>query len=316
MEDKADLLVRVAELYYEQELNQNEIAKLLNTSRPTVSRLLDEAKSAGIVEIIVHSPVRKNPKLSYLLRNTFGLREAIVINGTYEYSKALHRCCEAASHFFNTIMENNKLVGITWGSAPQYLCELIEPHEYYNAHVVQMVGCLGSGNPNIDGIELALRISKRLGGTYSNIYAPIYVGNKIVHSYLMSEPQIEATLNKARHVDIILTGVGSLDENTTLQKSGYLTDKDRMVLISKGAVGHLLARPYDKDGNPIDMEAENRFTIGAPLEAMRAAEWSVGISAADFKAEAVLGAIKGKYINVLIADEALAKRMLALAGRL
>lgn len=315
MEDKTDLLVHVAELYYEQKLNQIQIANILNTSRPTVSRLLDEAKDAGIVEIIVHDPVRKNAKLSFDLRNTFGLREAIVVNGSYEYSKALSRCCEAASHFFNTIMENNKVVGISWGAAPQNLCSMIEPREYYNAHVVQMVGCLGTGDPDIDGIELALRISKRLGGTYSNIYAPIYVGNKVVYSYLVSEPQIEATLNKANHVDIILTGIGSLDANTTLQKSGYWTDKNRMELIGKGAVGHLLARPYDRDGTPIDMEAENRYTIGAPLEAMRAAEWSVGISASAFKAEGVLGAIRGGYINVLVADEELANRMLELAKK-
>ncbi|MVB10703.1 Deoxyribonucleoside regulator [Caprobacter fermentans] len=313
MEDKTDLLVRAAELYYEQKLNQIDIAKILNTSRPTVSRLLEEAKDAGIVEIIVHSPVRKNAKLSFDLRNTFGLREAIVVNGSYEYHKALRRCCEAASHFFNTIMENNKVIGISWGAAPQYLCDLIERKDYYNVHVVQMVGCLGTGNPNIDGIELALRISKRLGGTYSNIYAPIYVGSKTVHSYLIKEPQIEATLNQANHVDIILTGIGSFDSGTTLQQSGYFTDQDRMNIIGKGAVGHLLARPYDRNGSPIDMEPEGRYTIGAPLDAMHAAEWSVGISAAAFKAEAVLGAIRGKYINVLVADEALAVRMLELA---
>ena len=61
MAERTDLLVRVAELYYEQGLNQNEVAKLLNTSRPTVSRLLDEAKDAGVVEIVVHSPIRKDP---------------------------------------------------------------------------------------------------------------------------------------------------------------------------------------------------------------------------------------------------------------
>ena len=60
MAERTDLLVRVAELYYEQGLNQNEVAKLLNVSRPTVSRLLDEAKEAGVVEIVIHSPVRKD----------------------------------------------------------------------------------------------------------------------------------------------------------------------------------------------------------------------------------------------------------------
>lgn len=311
MEDRTDLLVRVSELYYEQDLNQNEIAKILCISRPTVSRLLDEAKAAGVVEIIVHSPIRKDPELSFALRNTFHLREAIVLNGTYDYPKAMRRCCEAASQFFNTIMDNNMSIGISWGAAPQYLCEVMDRRDYYNVNVVQMVGCLGTGNPNVDGIELALRMSKRLGGTYSNIYAPIYVGNEVVHSYLVSEPQIAATLNKANHVDIILTGIGSLDPSTTLQQAGYFSDRDRMDLIGRGAVGHLLARPYDAQGKEIHMDG--RYTIGAPLSALCNSKWSVGISAAAFKAEATLGAIRGGYINVLVADQELARALLRLA---
>ena len=311
MEDRTDLLVRASELYYEQGLNQNEIAKILSISRPTVSRLLDEAKESGVVEIIVHSPIRKDPELSFALRNTLHLKDAIVISGVYDYPKALRRCCEAASQFFNTIMENNKTVGISWGSTPQHLCEVLEKREYYNVNVVQMVGCLGTGNPNVDGIELALRMSKRLGGTYSNIYAPIYVGNEVVYSYLVSEPQIAATLDRANHVDIVLTGIGSLDESTTLQQAGYLTDRDRMELIGRGAVGHLLARPYDAEGREVQMNG--RYVIGAPLAALCNARWSVGISAAAFKAQAVLGAIRGGYINVLVADQDLARALLRLA---
>lgn len=308
MAERTDLLVRVAELYYEQGLNQNEVAKLLNTSRPTVSRLLEEAKEVGIVEIVVHSPIRKDPKLSFALRNVFGLREAIVISGEYEYHKALYRCCEAACQFFSTIMDNNLTVGIAWGEATRNLCELMPDKEYYNAHVVQMVGCMGTGNPNVDGIELALKLSKHIGGTYSNIYSPIYVGNEVVHSYLVNEPQIKATLHKANNLDIILTGIGTLDSNTTLQQAGYFTDKDWMELLSRGGVGHMLARPYDQNGKPVPLE--NRYPIGAPLSVMRNAQWSIGISANASKVAAVLGAIRGGYINVLVADRSLAQELL------
>jgi deoxyribonucleoside regulator len=311
MEERTELLVRVAELYYEQGLNQSDISDILGTSRPTVSRLLDEAKEAGVVEIIVHSPIRKDPQLSHELRTALGLREAVVISGSYDYEKGLYRCCEAAIQFFNTIIENNKTIGITWGAAPKFLCDIMEPHEYYNVNVVQMVGCLGTGDPNMDGLELALRMSKSLGGTYSNIYAPIYVESETVYSYLVAEPQIEATLKKAMHTDIILTGIGSLDESTTLQKAGYLTDRDRADLISKGAVGHLLARPFNQEG--VEIPIQGKYTIGAPLEAMRAAEWSIGISSAEFKAAAALAAVRGGYLNTLIVDLKLAREILALA---
>jgi len=311
MDDRNELLIRVAELYYEENLNQNEIATMLNTSRPTVSRLLDEAKENGIVEIIVHSPILKDAQLAYALRKKLGLRDAVVVSGQYSYEKAIRRCCEAALQYFYAIMENNTSIGISWGTVPHELCELLENREYYNVNVVQMVGCLGTGNPKIDGLELALKMSRKLGGTYSNIYAPVYVENKLVHDYLMNEPQIAATIKKAMHTDIILTGVGSLDAGTSIQLSGNLSDKDRLELIEQGAVGHLLARPYDKDGK--EVVQRGRYTISAPLDAMKSPQWTVGISAAAFKAEAVLAAVRGGYLNTLIVDKVLAERLLQLA---
>lgn len=309
MDTRIDLLVRIAELYYQQGLSQQEIGKITNLSRPTISRLLDEAKESGVVEIIVHSPILKNPQLSYTIRTTFGLRDAIVISGKYDYDKALHRCAETAANLLSTVLDNNKSLGISWGQPLQYLCDAIKPASYYNLNVVQMAGCLGTGNPHLDGLELALEMSKKLDGTYSNIYAPVYVDSELVYSYLIAEPQIESTLKKAMTTDIIVTGIGSLqDPASTLQKAGYFNDSQRMELMGLGAVGHLLARMFDKDGNEVSIPG--RYTITAPLKAMHHAEWSIGISASAMKAEAVIGAVRGKYINTLVIDEALANRMI------
>ena len=76
MSNRVDLLVHISELYYQQELSQQEISQIMGISRPTVSRLLDEAKETGVVEVIIHSPIVKHPKLSYALRTEFGLRDA------------------------------------------------------------------------------------------------------------------------------------------------------------------------------------------------------------------------------------------------
>lgn len=311
MENRHELLVRVAQLYYEEDLNQSAIADILHTSRPTVSRLLEEAKSCGIVEITVHDPIRKDFRLSQELRKKLKLRDAVVVSGTYDYNQALHRCCEAAIQSFYGIMDNNMSIGISWGLVPQIFCELMECREYYNVNVVQMVGCMGTGNPNVDGLELAIRMSKKLHGTYSNIYSPVYVKRREVWEYLMLEPSIQNSIKKAMSTNIIITGVGSMDSSSSIQRAGYWTDEDRIQLEQKGAVGHLLARPYDKDGNPV--EDTGWYAIGAPLEAMKAADWSIGISAKAFKVHAVLGAVRGGYINTLVVDQELAEALLKLA---
>ena len=313
MEDNTEMLVRASQLYYEEGLNQSDIAKILNISRPTVSRLIEEAKRTGIVEIIVHDPIRKDPDYSNQLRNRLNIRDVIVVNGTYEYDKALKRCCQAGIQLLDTIIMNNQTIGIAWGAVPMLISEMIEERQSYNVTVVQMVGCLGSGNPNVDGHELAINLSKKLGATYANIYAPIYVQSELVRDYLLAEPQIEATLRKAMHTDLIISGIGSIDTNSSISRSGYWNDKDIEELISLGAVGHLLGRPYDINGKPISRAGH--YVVGAPLEAMKGVDWSIGIAVSKDRASATLGAIKGGYINTLITDKSLAEELIALLDK-
>lgn len=53
-EDKKKLIAKVAYMYYEQELTQAQIAKELSIYRTTVSRMLSQAKTEGIVEIKIN----------------------------------------------------------------------------------------------------------------------------------------------------------------------------------------------------------------------------------------------------------------------
>ena len=76
---RTELLVQVARLYYEHDLSQNEIAKKINLSRPYISKLLHEAKQAGIVKIKIEDPVMSENWLERKLRVYYGLNKVIVV---------------------------------------------------------------------------------------------------------------------------------------------------------------------------------------------------------------------------------------------
>lgn len=309
MENHNDLLVHISQLYYQQNLSQNEIAKIVGISRPTISRLLDEARQTGVVEIIVHDPVRKNSDLSIDIRKKFNLREAIIISGHFKHDIAMERCAQVTAQFLSGILENNMTIGFSWGRAIRSVCNAIKPKEYYNITVAQMAGCLGTGNPHLDGLELAMDVAKKFNGTYTNIVSPVYVDHMLVQSALLAAPQIRRSLDIASHVDIALTGIGTLDdENSALLLSDCSTKEERIEAIQNGAVGHILARLFDKDGNEVFFP--NHYPITAPLSAMKEPKWSIGIVVSGQKAEATLAAIRGGYINCLIADEPLAMELL------
>ena len=54
--DELRSITKIARLYYEQDMRQSEIAKRLNLSQATISRLLKRAQAEGIVRISVNMP--------------------------------------------------------------------------------------------------------------------------------------------------------------------------------------------------------------------------------------------------------------------
>ena len=70
------LLAEVARLYYLNHLTQQHIAERMGVSRSKVSRRLSEARSSGLVEIRVHSPLMLDTVLQDALKARLGLREA------------------------------------------------------------------------------------------------------------------------------------------------------------------------------------------------------------------------------------------------
>lgn len=49
------LMARVAWLYYNDGLTQNEVGEILNISRIKVSRLLDQGRSSGLIQVRINS---------------------------------------------------------------------------------------------------------------------------------------------------------------------------------------------------------------------------------------------------------------------
>jgi hypothetical protein len=67
------ILAEVATLYWIDKLNQEQIARQIGRSVPTVSRLLAEADATGIVEVRIRYPSAIDPALQAELIHRYGL---------------------------------------------------------------------------------------------------------------------------------------------------------------------------------------------------------------------------------------------------
>lgn len=306
MNPKKSLIIRAVELYYQRGVGQNEVAKILGVSRSTVSRLLSEARDTGVVMIKVNTPIEKNIELSERLRTELGLLDAIVV--------PTEKVAEAAAELLSSLVENKMTIGISWGRTLSEMLAEMSELDVEQIEVVQMVGSLGAGDPQIDGVDIARVLAEKLHGKYRYVHSPAVVESNEVKKVLLNQPQISETLDRASQATMMVLGIGSIEDTTSsLLRTGYLTEEERVTLLEQGVVGHLLARMIDINGNEI--QSFNDRVVGVPLHHLRKAKWTIGVCDDEIKASALLGAIRGKYINTLVVDEQSAREVLLKAGK-
>jgi DNA-binding transcriptional regulator LsrR (DeoR family) len=94
-----------------------------------------------------------------------------------------------------------------------------------------------------------------------------------------------------------------------LLEQGEITSVELNRVIEHGAVGDLAGRFFDRDGQPVDDEWNQRV-VGLTLEQISRIPTRVVAAGGQEKVEAILAAIRGRLVSVLITDEHVASALL------
>lgn len=311
--DELELLSEVAKMYYVQNLTQNEIAKEIHTSRSTVSRLLQEARDKGVVEITIHYPWDRALAIEQRLQQQFDLKDVRVLEtrGRSE-EETLRGVALLAARYLSSIITEDTILGMSWGRMIYHTVQLIKANRDMEIKVVQLFGAAIPNN-KIDGLELVRQLASKYNGQYYSIHAPLFVENQEVKQSLMQNPHIKETLALAQQATIIMTGIGSLESQLAPSQTwlGFLSPAVIHQLKVQGAVGHICAHHYDINGQILDVDLHQGI-VGAGLDIIHKAPQVLGVASGKEKARAMLGALRGKHINILITDDITAQKVLQL----
>lgn len=197
-------------MYFLEDLAQAEIAERVGYSRPTVSRLLTEAKERGMVRIEVGHPIEQSLELERRLTAEFGLDVAVVAHS--ESTRAVARpaarlCAETIAQLGNA----QAIVALSNGTSVAAVVDAMPQQNWRFSNVVQMVGSLARvGTDMLDSPALCRRMAGRLGGTYRPMPVPIVVDSPSAARALRQEELVLTTLELAARSDIAVTGVGAV----------------------------------------------------------------------------------------------------------
>ena len=97
--DEFELLARLSIGYYEDGLTQEALARRFGLSRPKVQRMLDRARTTGVVDIRISTPPWLHVDLERELRERFGLDEVIVAQGRTDPQAQREEVARAAARY-------------------------------------------------------------------------------------------------------------------------------------------------------------------------------------------------------------------------
>jgi DNA-binding transcriptional regulator LsrR (DeoR family) len=303
-----------ARLYFVDGRGQDDIAKVLGTSRSNVSRMLSAARRQGIVEIRVHGQVVRDLELERGLRLRFGLVEARVV--AFSPGADVRRDVgELAAQWLGESVRDGSTLALSWGSTLQAMVSAMPTASSEgpsSVEVVPLVGGLSATGSLVSAQELVRELADRLGGRHWYLHAPALCESPAARDALLAEPAIQTTLNRAAGADLAVVGVGTVGVGSSQQLLDQLrlTPAQLAEFHRAGPVGDLCCQFFDANGHPTNGPVQHRV-LAVPLPQVRRIRRVVAVVAGRHKAPGVLGALRGKLINGVITDAGLAHTLLA-----
>lgn len=299
---RTELLVKVAKLYYERGYSQDMVAKALSLSRPYISKLLNEAKEAGIVRIEVVDPMNSGSLIEKKLMEAFQIDKVIAVSMEAE-ENLLDIMGYETARYLNNIIKSGDIIGASWGETVYHCSKAMQKRsDLEDITVVQLCGGITNLSNNIYVTEVTRNISAALGGTSYSLPLPAVVDDGTLKKIMLQDRMISTVNELGEKANIALFTMGAFGRRSALVRAGYLTETQMTELEKMGAVGDICSHVINAQGRICDEGLDAR-TIATPLENIRAKEHRIGVAMGLSKVECICGALRAGLLTALITTE-------------
>ena len=210
-----------------------------------------------------------------------------------------------ASQMLMSVMKPNQLLAIGFGETIMQTIKYC--NEFITHNHLKLITLSGGVGPYMKGIG-------ELDGScsISIIPAPLRASSVEAAKLFKREACVRDTMRAAGAADVAIVGIGSTRQKgqATLLRSGYINEDSQQELRAKGAIGDILGYFMQHDGAIQPDTVLHDELISLPLEKLVKIPTVIGIAGGENKVEAILSALKGKYINSLVTEEITARMIL------
>lgn len=297
LEDARVDYIRIANYYYFGGLTQAEIAKCMGMSRQRVNRILSKCVELGIVQIHIEGADNTHFALEMELEKKFGLKAVRIAEKVLAENDYLE-IGKLAAKYLAGIINGGDTLGFSRGRTISALVDQMPVLKSNNVTVTQLMGSWNEQQAKVNVDDIVNRFCNKANATPNILYAPIVVKNPTFREAIMNEPFFHETYDVIKSCSVAVVGIGDTNHEHILP---FLGDEDHQFLRDNNVAGEICTHFFNADGMKVKTPFDNRI-IAVELDDYLTIPTRIGVAGGQYKVPAILGALRGGYINALVTD--------------
>ena len=307
---RLDEAARAGWLYYIAGKTQDDIARILNVSRPTAQRLVSLCRAEGLITFRLNHRIGECMSLASELRDRYGLGHCDVVptDGTDDTSFA--GIAEAASIAMERMLRNTEplVMGLGTGRAMRASVARVGPLSRPLHRLVSLVGTI-SPDGSASRFNAPEALAELTGAQHFPMPLPMHATTPEQREQLLALDPVRRVFAMAQGADAWFSGLSQFDDNAPLYRDGFISRDELLELMRLGAVGENLGWAFDAEGHILEQGPNPRLTSVRPTPG--SSKPRICVAHGPAKLPALHAAVKGRIVNGLITDEATARALLA-----
>lgn len=307
---RMDEAARAGWLYYIAGKTQDDIARILNVSRPTAQRLVSLCRAEGLITFRLNHPIGECMTLASALRERFGLAHCDVVPADGSEETSFAGVAEAASVAMERMVRSTEplVIGLGTGRAMRAAVARVASVSRPLHRIVSLVGTI-SPDGSASRFNAPERLAELTGAQHFPMPLPMHATTSAQREQLLALDPVRRVFAMARDADAWFSGLSQFDRDATLLRDGFINRDELIELLRLGAVGENLGWAFDAQGRILDDGPNLRITSVPPTPGSDKPRICVAHGAA--KTPALHAALAGRIVNGLVTDEATARALLA-----
>ncbi|MEG0376840.1 MAG: sugar-binding domain-containing protein [Eubacterium sp.] len=299
------LLLAICQMYYEQNMTQQQISKETGLSRMKISRTLQKAREDNIVKIIIDYS-GTYPELENTLKNHFHLDHVIIAENCIDGDSRKQVESVAALHLMDRLFDG-ATVAVGWGTTLLEMSNYLRATEIKDLLFAPIIGGHSISLSHVHCSSIASRIAHKVGGRSISFNAPALVKNLNEKESFLKDDSIRLVIDHCRRADIAVFSLGNPTySSSTIHRVEYFTDDDLHTLKDNQAVCDLVSIAFLNPQGEECCKAITDRTIGITPADLKGIAKKICVAEGESKHPSILAALRAGYVNDLITDKATA----------